>query len=47
MECTGNGIVSQGQFCIVLEIDGVLICRGHIYLDPEFTRVDQDGVDIA
>lgn len=41
-----DGVVSQGRFCSVFELDGALIRRMHIYVDPDFTSADQDRVAI-
>jgi SnoaL-like domain len=37
-----GGETPGGRFCSVFEFRGPLICRMHIYLDPDYTSRDED-----
>jgi hypothetical protein len=41
-----DGKTTQGRFCNVFEFDGSLICRVHIYVDPDFTSSDYDRIRV-
>ncbi|SEM46235.1 nuclear transport factor 2 family protein [Halomonas caseinilytica] len=36
-----DGEISQGRFCSVFAFEDDLICRMHIYVDPDFGNADQ------
>lgn len=37
-----GGETPGGRFCSVFEFRGPLVCRMHIYLDPDYTSRDED-----